>query len=375
MSHEYAVVVDERLRAYNFGDQHPLNPIRVLLTYDNVRKLNLLSAESVLETPITASVSEAQLLAVHTEDFVQAVRLASDGGITLPGYGLGSLDTPVFLGMHEAALQVAAATLTATQAVLHRGCLHAVNIAGGLHHAMPDKAAGFCVYNDIAISIQELLSHGYERIAYIDVDAHHGDGVERVFWDDSRVLTISIHESGQTLFPGTGFSHDMGGPSALGTAVNIALPQGTGDAQWLRAFEGVVPELLAQFRPQVIFSQHGCDSHERDPLTNLMLSIAGQTTSYRMIHQWAHDYAEGKWIAVGGGGYAITDVVPHVWTNLVAIVTHQDGHSGLMNQESVNFEKFSGGWDPNNEIDRIIIAIRKGIYPTFGLIADPTASF
>jgi acetoin utilization protein AcuC len=376
MAQEFVVLIDESLQQYDFGPQHPLGPIRVLLTYDEIRKHGILNSPAVETSAITRSFDELLLTKVHTQTYVDAIKLAS----VTPDFfdidhGIGSTDVPRFDGMHAASTQVCAATFTVTQAVAEGNAIHGVNIAGGLHHAMPNKASGFCVYNDIAVSIQWLLDQGYERIAYIDVDAHHGDGVEQVFWDDPRVMTISIHESGHTLFPGTGFSHDAGGPHALGFAVNIALPRHVDDASWLRAFDAVVPELLEEFKPQVIFSQHGCDSHRADPLTNMELSVDGQALSYRWIHEWAHTYAGGNWIAVGGGGYALYEVVPRIWTHLVAIATHQDELVAFTDNETISFKKFHSGWDPHNEIDRAIMATRNSVFPHHGMIADPFSRF
>ena len=198
---------------------------------------------------------------------------------------------------------------------------HGINIAGGLHHAMPDRASGFCVYNDPAMAIAWLLEQGAQRIAYVDVDVHHGDGVQEVFWDDPRVLTISLHETGAALFPGTGFPTEIGGPGAEGSAVNVALPPGTGDAGWLRAFHAIVPPLLKAFEPVVLVSQQGCDSHAEDPLAHLALSVDGQRASYLALHDLAHSCADGRWLATGGGGYALVDVVPRAWTHLLAIAS------------------------------------------------------
>ena len=211
----------------------------------------------------------------------------------------------------------------------------------------------------------------FERIAYIDVDGHHGDGVEKIFWDDPRVFTLSIHESGAALFPGTGYAHEVGGPNALGFAVNIAVPAGTGDNDWLRAFDAVIPELLENFAPQIIFSQHGCDSHTLDPLTHLELSIDGQRMSYQWIHEWAHKYSEGRWIAVGGGGYERVSVVPKIWQHLLAIGTHQEQLIDLTDGATPSPKKFSTGWDPANEIDRVIMATRNHVFPLHGLSANP----
>ena len=227
---------------------------------------------------------------------------------------------PTFAGMHEASRAVCGATLAAIQAVHSGAALHAVNLAGGLHHAMPGAASGFCVYNDIAVGIQWLLDQGVERVAYVDVDVHHGDGVQAAFWDDPRVLTVSVHESGRALFPGTGFPSEVGGPEALGYAVNVALPPHTGDEGWLRAFDGVVPALLHSFKPQILVTQQGCDSHAEDPLAHLELSVDGQRMSYAALHALAHEVCDGRWVALGGGGYSWVDVVPRAWSHLIGEV-------------------------------------------------------
>ena len=161
---------------------------------------------------------------------------------------------------------------------------------------------------------------GAERVAYVDVDVHHGDGVEAAFYDDPRVLTISLHESGRTLFPGTGWADQVGGDAALGHNVNVALPAGTGDAGWLRAFTAVVPPALRAFRPQVLLTQHGCDTHALDPLAHLLCSVDGQRTTYRLLHELAHELCGGKWVVTGGGGYEPVQVVPRAWTHLLAEV-------------------------------------------------------
>ena len=222
--------------------------------------------------------------------------------------------------MHRAASHVVGATAEAFRQVWSGESLHSANITGGLHHAMPDRASGFCIYNDVAVGIRWLLDQGASKVAYVDVDVHHGDGVEKIFYDDPRVLTISLHETGQTLFPGTGFPQDVGGPDAQGSAVNVALPPGTSDAGWLRAFHAVVPPLLREFAPEVLVTQHGCDSHRDDPLADLMLSVDGQRASYLALHDLAHEVCDGQWVVTGGGGYALVEVVPRAWTHLLAVV-------------------------------------------------------
>jgi acetoin utilization protein AcuC len=196
-----------------------------------------------------------------------------------------------------------------------------VNIAGGLHHAMPNRASGFCVYNDPAIAIARLLELGAERIAYVDVDVHHGDGVQAIFYDDPRVLTVSLHETPLALFPGTGFPDEVGGPSARGTSVNVALPPATDDGGWLRAFHAVVPSVLRAFRPQLLVTQCGADTYHLDPLADLRLTVDGQRASHIALRALADELCEGRWVATGGGGYALIEAVPRTWTHLLATAT------------------------------------------------------
>src|SRR4029079_9133544 len=251
-----------------------------------------------------------------------AVHAASADGTADPAFGLGTSDDPVFPDMHEATARVVQGTVDSALAVWEGRALHAVNVSGGLHHAMPGAASGFCVYNDAAIGIRALLDAGAERVAYVDVDAHHGDGVQAVFWDEPRVLTVSVHETGQALFPGTGHARETGGPGAPGAAVNVPLPSGTGDAGWLRAIDAVVAAVVRAFAPDVLVSQHGCDTHTMDPLTHLRMSVDGQRAAATLLHDLAHEVAGGRWVALGGGGYAVLDVVPRSWAHLLGVATH-----------------------------------------------------
>src|SRR5579859_7877996 len=264
------VAWDERLTGYDFGPGHPLAPVRVELTMALAKDFGVLAGSGVtVAAPKPATDADLQL--VHDGSYIAAVR----AGVADPAFGLGIPDNPVFPGMHEASALVAGATLAAAAAMWDSSAQHGINVAGGLHHAMRRAASGFCIYNDPAIAIEWLLRHGAEKVAYVDVDVHHGDGVQAAFYDDPRVLTISLHENPVTLFPGTGRPREIGGENAQGSAVNVALPAGTGDAGWLRAFDAVVPPLLRAFQPQVLVSQHGCDTHRRDPLAHLELSIDG----------------------------------------------------------------------------------------------------
>jgi acetoin utilization protein AcuC len=293
--------------------------------------------------------------------------------------------------MHEASALVAGATLTAAEAVWRGEATRAVSIAGGLHHAMPARAAGFCVYNDPAVAIARLLDVGAERIAYVDVDVHHGDGVQAIFYDDPRVLTISLHETPLALFPGTGFPEEIGGPDAQGSSVNVALPPGTTDAEWLRAFHAVVPSLLRAFGPQVLFTQCGVDSHRLDPLADLRLSVDGQRASYLALRGFADELCGGRWVATGGGGYALVEVVPRAWTHLLAVAAGEPldpatltppGWRALAHERRPHRDvplRMTDGtepayepWEPTGDsspVDRAIIATRRAVFPLHGL--DP----
>jgi len=318
MTRRVLVAWDDALLGYDFGD-HPLDPVRLELTVALARALGVLDRPGVRVVPPPAA-DDNTLRLVHDAGYLAAVRAAPRDPY-FRGWGLGTPDNPVFDRMHEASAAVAGATVACVEAVWRGDADRAVNIAGGLHHAMPDRASGFCVYNDPAIGIARLLELGAGRIAYVDIDVHHGDGVQEVFYQDPRVLTVSLHESPLTLFPGTGFPTETGGERAPGSAVNVALPPGTDDAGWLRAFHAVVPPVLRAFRPELLVTQCGADAHRRDPLANLRLTVDGQRAAYLALRDLAGELCGGRWVATGGGGYALVEVVPRAWTHLLAVVT------------------------------------------------------
>lgn len=315
-----AVVWDPVLLGYDLGGDHPFNPVRLELTIRLATDLGVLDGIPLL---VPEPADEADLLRVHAAEYLEAVKEAPLAGWAV-GHGLGTPDNPVFSDMHDASAVVVGSTLLAAREVASGRARRAVNIAGGLHHAMRDQASGFCVYNDCAVAISWLLDHGFDRIAYVDTDVHHGDGVQAAFYRDPRVLTISLHQHPMTLFPGTGYSSETGAGEGEGTAINIPLPPGTGDAGWLRAFHAVVPSLLAEFQPQILLTQCGVDSHDEDPLADLSLSVDGHRTIYARLRELAEEYAGGNWIAVGGGGYQLIRVVPRSWTHLLATVLDRD---------------------------------------------------
>jgi acetoin utilization protein AcuC len=392
MTGRLVVAWDDALIQYDFGPGHPLAPVRVALTMELAGALGALSAPSVtMVTPSPAT--DAELETVHDDDYVAAVRQAGRLLAADLQYGLGTTDNPVFEGMHEASAMVAGATLTAARAIWPGPAVHAVSIAGGLHHAMRRAASGFCVYNDPAIAIRWLLAAGAERVAYVDIDVHHGDGVQAAFYDDPRVLTISLHEHPATLFPGTGLADETGTGDGAGYAVNVALPAGTGDAAWLRAFDAVVPPLLRSFKPTVLVSQHGCDSHQLDPLAHLELSVDGQRMAQVMLHDLAHELCDGRWLATGGGGYALVQVVPRTWTHLLAVaagapvdpaietpvewrelarsLTGETAPESMTDGAAARYVPFSSGMDPGDPVDRAIMRTRTAVFASHGLLAHP----
>ncbi|MFJ8685122.1 acetoin utilization protein AcuC [Micromonospora wenchangensis] len=388
MSDDTLVVWDESLLDYDMGE-HPLDPVRVELTVALARELGVLDRPGVrLAEPEPAD--DATLTRVHRPDYLDAVRAAPRDPL-FAGYGLGTSDNPVFDGMHESSALIAGASVAAAEAVWRGEVRRAVNVAGGLHHAMPDRAAGFCVYNDPAVAIARLLDLGAERVAYVDVDVHHGDGVQEVFYRDPRVLTVSLHETPLALFPGTGFPDETGGPGAQGSAVNVPLPPGTDDAGWQRAFHAIVPSVLRAFRPQILLTQCGADGHRMDPLADLHLSVDGQRATYLSLRALADELCDGRWVATGGGGYALVEVVPRAWTHLLAVATgdpldpatltppgwrtlaahRRPGHDvPLRMTDDVDPEHRP--WQPTgepNSVDRAVAATRKAVFPLLGL--DP----
>ena len=389
MSDAVDVVWDDALLGYTMGGDHPLHPVRLDLTMRLADSLGVLAGDRVqVRRPEPAG--EHLLTLVHDAEYLAAVRRAPSDPYA--GHGLGTSDNPIFEGMYDAAALITGGSVLAARQ-LHTGAAqHAVNIAGGLHHAMRAAASGFCVFNDAAVAIAWLLAQGYERIAYVDIDVHHGDGVQAAFYDDPRVLTVSIHQTPLTLFPGTGFPEETGDPAtALGSAVNLALPNGTDDSGWLRAFAAVVPSVLRAFSPQILVTQCGCDAHHEDPLADLALTVDGQRAGYRALHDLAHELCDGRWLVLGGGGYGLVRCVPRVWTHLIAEAGGQpvDPHTeipqswrddvvrrGLRIRPPTHMTE--GGytgfapWDPVSEsrVDRAVLRTRRASFPLFGLDPD-----
>lgn len=395
MTSRTTVIWDDGFTAYNFGPEHPMGPIRLDLTTRLLRAFGVFEGGGVtLHSPNPAS--EETLATVHDPGYIAAVKHASvDPKTADVRRGLGTEDDPAFFGMHDISARIAQGTLEVCRQVWEGDADHGVNYCGGLHHAMKGNASGFCIYNDIAVGIQWLLDNGAQRVCYIDIDVHHGDGVESIFWNDPRVLTISIHESGRVLFPGTGWPADIGGPQARGSAVNVALPPGTSDAAWLRAIDSVVLPLVHTWRPDILVTQHGCDTHTHDPLAHLSISLDAQVRAHETLHTLAHEVSGGRWVALGGGGYSLVDVVPRSWTHLTAIAAHRPvgldvevpadwlrhvedrlGVSGpsrmgdlSASERPIWVRPWAMGHNPDNPVDRAVMATREALFSLHGL--DP----
>ncbi|MBW7474210.1 acetoin utilization protein AcuC [Paenibacillus oenotherae] len=301
---------------YKFSDAHPFDPRRLSLTVD------LLDAVGALNDGqrIAPSLADEHMLSlIHRYDYIEAVRQLSEEAPSpywanqAPRYGLSTEDTPFFPGMHNAAAAIAGGSTLAADLVMSGQYKHAYHMAGGLHHAFPDHASGFCIYNDAAIAIANIRRQYGARVLYIDTDVHHGDGVQWAFYNDPEVCTYSIHETGKYLFPGTGFVHERGNELGFGTSFNVPLEPYTEDESWLESFTISIAKVAAAFKPDVIVSQHGCDAHAFDPLSNIHCSMRIYQAMPAIIHQLAHTYAGGRWVAVGGGGYDIWRVVPRAW--------------------------------------------------------------
>lgn len=364
----------EEMHRYSLGPGHPMGPDRVAAALSLAKHFGVLE-EFDIECPAPLNTSHLEL--VHSPDYIAATRAE----VPSTHFGLGTEDNPISHGLSTVAARIAGGTLAAARAVWEGRAQRAVNLSGGLHHAFADSMSGFCMYNDAAIAIRWLKANGAQRVVYLDLDAHHGDGVERIFWDDPNVLTISVHESGLYLFPGTGYAHEIGGQGAEGTAVNVALPRGVSDEEWLQVIHAVVPPLLKKFRPDFIISQHGADPHRSDPLADLELTIDAMARAYRSVAVWAQQFAGGRWVALGGGGYHV-DAVARAWTQVLAAVADVElaasermpnGWEGSPTMGDEGACAAIGGFDPTKVMAEkphtALVQTTRAVFPYWGLPA------
>jgi acetoin utilization protein AcuC len=312
------IVYSDAALEYDFGPEHPLTPRRFPPSIDLIRTLG---ATNFVEPRVAA---DDEIGRLHTRDYIDTVRrFAADPWGHPPAAGIGPGDCPPFANMHEASARVVGGSLEGVDRILAGEVEHAFNPAGGLHHASAGRASGFCIYNDVALAAARARDAG-NRVMYVDLDVHHGDGTQALFWDDPNVLTLSIHESGHSLFPGTGFIDERGGTEAIGTKVNVPLHPMSGDVSWLAALERILPALAEAFRPTFLVTQHGCDTHAYDPLAHLRLTTRAYRAVTLQLDRLAHEYAGGRWFASGGGGYDAYRVVPRSWALVWLAQAHRD---------------------------------------------------
>jgi acetoin utilization protein AcuC len=368
-----AFVYSDAFSRFDYGAGHPLKPFRLKLTYELIRACGLLGDPDprVIE-PSPATLDD--LLTFHTRDYLGMLQ-ASNSGHPAAGaaaFGIGPGDNPAFPGMFDWSALIAGASLRAADLVDSGEAAVAFNIAGGLHHALAGRASGFCYINDPVLAIRRLTNRG-RRVAYIDIDAHHADGVQTAFYDTDRVLTISLHETGRMLFPGTGFEDETGAGEGVGRSVNLPLPPETDDELFVHAFESTVPRLIEAFRPDIVVSQLGVDTFRTDPLAHLNITTNGFCEVVRLIRSLAP-----KWVALGGGGYDIANVA-RAWTLAWAIMNsneapdnipqdfltrHRDaGFSNGKLRDSPFAVTGSRKETMRKEVDQIITYIKKQVVP------------
>lgn len=309
-------VYSKDLLNYRFRDDHPFNQMRLLLTKSLLESLSLLHEEDIVAPRIA---TDEELMLIHQSEYIEAVKKAGRGELTSSDcskFGLNSNDTPNFKDMHEMSALLVGATLTACDIVMNGIDHTACNFGGGLHHGFTGRASGFCIYNDSAVAIEYMKRKYNQRVLYIDTDAHHGDGVQFAFYSDNRVMTYSIHETGRYLFPGTGAITEKGEGDGYLYSMNIPVDAYTEDDSFLECFEESLSAACEFFKPDIILSQNGADAHYLDPLTHLSCTHKTYQHIPQIVHQLAHEYTDGKWIAVGGGGYNVFQVAPLAWAQV-----------------------------------------------------------
>lgn len=349
-------IFSNSLLHYRFHPGHPFNQKRIILTKDLLEAVDLLTKKEVIKPRIA---TEEEIALFHDQAYINAVKQASNGKISKEkGYqfGLGTEDTPIFPNMHKASSILVGSTLTAVDAVLNENYQHALNLGGGLHHGFKRKASGFCIYNDGAVAIKYIREKFNLKVLYIDTDAHHGDGVQEAFYDDPNVCTVSIHETGRYLFPGTGNVNERGIKDGHGYAFNIPIDAFTEDESFIHIYESALTKIAAFFKPDVIVSQNGADAHAYDPLTHLCSTMKTFEHIPLLAHKLAHQYCDGKWIALGGGGYDIWRVVPRAWAQIWSVMKTDKVLKGKLPDKWINRWQDESPftlplkWDDNKDI-------------------------
>lgn len=372
-----ALIYTDAYVTYQYSDSHPLKPYRLRLTHALMQSYGLLHLPQsrVLET---MPAERAELELFHTPEYVRVLEAADAGKRTIPydRYGLGPGDNPIFPGMYTWSQLCAGGALQAARLVASGEIDVAFHIAGGLHHGMPDHASGFCYVNDLAIAMTELVQQGY-RVAYIDVDVHHGDGVQAAFYDTEQVLTISLHESGRFLFPGTGFVEETGAGKGKGYAVNLPFPPGADDTLFVEGFTAIVPPLVEAYKPDVVVTQLGVDTFHDDPLAHGDVTTTGFVAVLQQLKALAP-----RWIATGGGGYNLTNVarawtlawgvmngveVPDALPEAALPLLHQAGYEGRTLRDAEHLTSQTRQNRLRIEVQAAIAYLERHVFPVHGI--------
>lgn len=348
-----AFIYHKNYLKYQFGPAHPFQPMREKKTFDLLKKLEVFNKKAKYFKPKSAS--EKQLLLVHSKEYVEFVKRMSKVGKGFLDYG----DTPATKGIYEGTCSRVGGSLLATDLIMKGKALHAFNPGGGLHHAKVDRASGFCVFNDIAITVRYLQKkYGLKRIAIIDIDGHHGDGTQEIFYFEP-ILKISFHRIG--IFPNTGFTNEIGEGKGKGYSVNIPLPTGTYGEAYLYAFNEIISRLIEKYKPEILINQFGVDAHWEDPLVGLALTTKSYEELAKLMHKLAHEFCKGRYLILGGGGYNIPNVIK-CWAIMFLTV------SGVK-IERKSYEELFDKFEPEKderifeEVKKIVKEIKKIIFP------------
>ncbi|MBI4318782.1 MAG: acetoin utilization protein AcuC [Chloroflexi bacterium] len=341
MGGRFAIIYGDEFLEYDFGEDHPLRQIRLRLALELMLKMGVAREPEVAVQPVEKATLDDVLL-FHTQQYVDFVEEACEKGTGWLDWG----DTPAFKGGLDASLFIVGSTLKAVRMVWGGQAQHVFNLGGGLHHAHPNRASGFCVFNDAAVAISFLKRHlGARRIVYVDIDAHQGDGVMYGFYADGSVLDIDFHEDGAYLFPGTGSAHELGEGAGLNLKVNVPLPRYTADYSFMHAFRHLVPQLLRLFEPEIILWQCGADSHAGDPLTHMCLTNTAYAEAARLVHGLAHELCDGRLVLLGGGGYDMASVAT-AWTTVARVVSGSTGGNEIPEAWRREFGRITGSPGP-----------------------------
>lgn len=374
--HETAFIYSDKYLSYDFGGFHPLRPERIKLT-ERLCMLKGLLARPEVSVRLPREATEAELLSVHSREHVSLVRRLSESGVGLLDAG----DTPAFKGMYEAAALWGGGSLVAAELVGRGIVEHAFNIGGGLHHAGRDRASGFCIFNDVAMAARMLVDAlGFERVFMLDIDAHHGDGTQEILYEEPRCLKVDFHESGRYLFPGSGYTDEIGAGKGRGFMVNAPLPPNTYDDAYLQLFDEIVPPLVEAFQPEIILQQTGADAHKSDSLTTMGLSTGAYEEVVRRMHILSHKYCKGKYILLGGGGYSVA-AVPRIWTLALSGILECKLDDNIPSEWTSEYTQLASGAPPQHlrdpphqpdesarekiqkEIDTTLADVKKAIFP------------